>query len=300
MGDLDLKQAIGEYRDIYLAYRNFADRTRGEYINDLEDLVEFLGGLRIADVRDVKLNHLVRYMAELDRRGFAGSTRKRKTISIKSFFSFLYTEGCTAINVAKQLIPPLVEARRPRYLTADECKRLLESARGNTRDYAIIQLLLHTGIKLSELTRLTVNDLQTMEATDNKGNKVEYIRVVGNQRNKGRVIPLNQKACSAIEDYLSNRAGSTSGFLFLNRIGERLSERGVEKIVGKYLKLAGISNASVNSLRHTFGTYHAAKGTDKITVQEVMGHRDSRTTGIYYSMTDEIRMSEMVKNGLEL
>jgi site-specific recombinase XerD len=154
-GELALKQAIEEYKDIYMAYRNFAQRTREEYVNDLEDLVEFLERMLIKDVGKVKLPHLVHYMAELDKRGYAGSTRKRKVISIRSFFSFLYMESYIVTNIGKQLIPPFVEARKPRYLTAEEYNRLLECAKPNKRDYAIIQLLLQTGIKLSELTRLT-------------------------------------------------------------------------------------------------------------------------------------------------
>lgn len=286
-GELSLKKAIEEYREIYMAYRNFAQRTRVEYVNDLEDLVEFLSRMGVDKVGEVTLPHLVRYMAELDKRGFAGSTRKRKVISIRSFFGFLYMEGHTTTNIGKQLIPPYVEARKPRYLTTEEYSRLLEWAKPNKRDYAIIQLLLQTGIKLSELVRLTLNDLQITDITDKRGNKVEFIRVVDNQRNKGRVIPLNPNAGRAIDDYLAIRENSLSDNLFLNRSGEQLGVRGVEKVIGKYFDIAGIKNASVNSLRHTFGISQAVKGTNLKTIQKVMGHKERRTTGIYLSLANQ-------------
>jgi site-specific recombinase XerD len=286
-GELSLKKAIEEYRDIYMAYRNFAQRTRVEYVNDLEDLVEFLVRMEVDKVGEVTLPLLVRYMAELEKRGFAGSTRKRKVISIRSFFGFLHMEGYILSDIGKKLIPPYVEAQKPRFLTTEEYNRLLERAKSNKRDYAIIQLLLQTGIKLSELVELTLPDLQITNATDKRGNKVEYIRVVGNQRNKGRVIPVNLNAVRAIDDYLAIREKSLSDNLFLNRSGEQLGKRGVEKVIGRYFEIAGIGNASVNSLRHTFGTLQAVKGTNLITIQKVMGHKERRTTGIYLSLANQ-------------
>jgi site-specific recombinase XerD len=114
MGELTLIMAVEEYRDIYLAYRNFAQRTRGEYVNDLHDLVKFLKRMKVDKVGEVRLPHLIQYMAELERRGFAGSTRKRKVISIRSFFSYMYIEDNIASNISKQLIVLYVEPQTPR------------------------------------------------------------------------------------------------------------------------------------------------------------------------------------------
>ncbi len=165
---------------------------------------------------------------------------------------------------------------------------MLECAKPNKRDYAIIQVLLQTGITLSELTRLTLNDLEITDKADKKGNKIEYVRIISSQRTKSRMIPVDFKAGIAIGNYLSIRGKTSLSNLFLNRLGERLGEREVEKIIEKYLKLAGIADASVNSLRHTFGTFQAVKGTSKKVIQKVMGHRDIRTTGRYYLFAWEI------------
>src|SRR3989337_2812211 len=92
MGDITLKQALDEYKDIYMASRNFASRTRVEYLNDLEDLIQFLDQLGIKAVKDIGLPQLERYLAELDRRGLAASPRKRKVVSIRSFLWYLYQD----------------------------------------------------------------------------------------------------------------------------------------------------------------------------------------------------------------
>jgi len=166
MGEITLKQALDEYEKIFMASRNFAQRTRVEYLNDLDDLIKFLGQLGIKVVRGIRLPHLERYLAELDHRGFAGSTRKRKVVSIRSFLWYLYQDRYIATNLAKRLIPPFAEAKSLRYLTKPEYERLLRACAHNSRDYALIQLLLQTGIKLSHLSyhrRLKMSVIFTSE-----------------------------------------------------------------------------------------------------------------------------------------
>ena len=125
MGQISVKQGIEDYKEIYLRYRNFADRTRIEYVNDLLDMARYLEGVGVEIVEQVTLPYLMRYLAELERRGFAGSTRKRKVISIRSFFDFLHTEGHIQTDIGKRIIVPFVEAKKPRYLTKEEYTRFL-------------------------------------------------------------------------------------------------------------------------------------------------------------------------------
>jgi site-specific recombinase XerD len=113
MGEITLRQALEEYKNIYMASRNFVQRTRVEYLNDLEDLIRFLEQLGIKEVKDIGLPQLERYLAELDHRGMAGSTRKRKVVSIRSFLWYLYQDRYISTNLAKRLIPPFAEAKSP-------------------------------------------------------------------------------------------------------------------------------------------------------------------------------------------
>jgi site-specific recombinase XerD len=289
MGDITLRKALRDYKSIYMAYRNFADRTRVEYQNDLEDLIQFLERIGVKEVRGTGLPQLEQYLAELDHRGIASSTRKRKVVSIRSFLSYLYDDQYTTTNLAKRLIPPFADARSPRYLTKSEYERLLNASSNNPRDYALIQLLLQTGIKLSELTRLTVQDVELPSDISPNMNDVGYLHIAGVKSKKGRVIPLNSRACISLANYFNGRNVMPGIPLFTARFSQKLSPRGVEKILRKYMLRTSIRDASVQSLRHTFAIHHINSGADLKIIKEVMGYLDSRSVSIY---------TDIVKNGI--
>jgi site-specific recombinase XerD len=298
MGGMTLQQALEEYKNVYLAARNYSARTRIEYSFDVGELIEFLEKAGIKKVGELSVPGLERYLADLDHRGIAGSTRKRKVVSVRSFLSFLYQNDYIGVNLAKKVIPPRSDYRNPRFLTENEYKRLLDASSHSSRDFAIIQLILQTGIKLSELTRLTVNDVDLPATILQEMKETGELNVRGNKRQKERIIPLNYQACQALERYLNRRSLTTSVALFLNRFGKRLSPRGVEKIVSKYCEQVGIEGVSVQSLRHTFGTHHAAKGTSIKTIQATMGLKDIRSSTIYLTLGEQISRREMQENSL--
>jgi site-specific recombinase XerD len=141
MGEMTLREALNEYQNVYMPSRNFAERTRVEYSNDLLDLILFLEKNGLKKVGDIELPDIERYLAELDKRGIAGTTRKRKIVSVRSFLQFLYQDGQISNNISNRIIPPLVDTKNPRYLTQREYTRLVEACAENPRDFAIIQLL---------------------------------------------------------------------------------------------------------------------------------------------------------------
>jgi site-specific recombinase XerD len=297
MGGVTLQKALDEYKNIYMPYRNFAERTRVEYLNDLEDLTAFLAKTWIEQVKDLGLPIIERYVAHLEQREFAGSTRKRKVVVIRSFLSFLYQDGHITTDIAKKVILPFAEVSAPHILTQTECDQLRNACVNSIRDSAIIELLLQTGIKLSEITNLTLNDLQLANSTQLQAGNSGFIRVGG--RGKGeRIIPLNSKASLALSDYLGVKKDNGTSILFLNRFGEPLGERGVQKMLRKYLKRAGIDGASIQTLRHTFGVQHLTKGTSLKTIQDVMGLKDARSTAVYQSLAKEGVAREMQQNAL--
>jgi site-specific recombinase XerD len=298
MGEITLRKALDDYKIVYMPSRNFAQRTRTEYLNDLEDLIQFLEQLGLRDVKDIGLPHLERYLAELDNREIAGSTRKRKVVAIRSFLSFLYQDEYISVHLAKRLIPPFAEIKTPRYLTKPEYERLLQAASHSPRDFALIQLLLQTGIKLSELTQLTINDVDLPSEVVPGQNDNGYLHIKGRERQKARVLRLNQKACLALDKHLKLRPDTNTLALFTNRFGEPLGPRGVEKILKKYVTQVRITDASVQTLRHTFGTHHAAKDTPLETIQAAMGVRDPRSMTIYVALARELRGKELQQNSL--
>lgn len=286
MGEITLRKALDDYKTVYMPYRNFAERTRVEYQNDLTAFLEFLEKLGIKDVKKLSLSIIERYVAHLEQKGYASITRKRKVVTIRSFLSFLYQEGYIGTNLAQTVVLPFTETTIPHILTQTECDLLRKACAENPRDVAIVELVLQTGIKLSEIVHLTLNDMEFEPIQESENKRNGFIRVLG-RRKKERMIPLNEKACLALQNYLDRRGVGGNNILFLNRFDEPVSERGVQKMLRKYLKRAGIERASIHTLRHTFGAYQLAKGVSLETLQEVMGHRDSRDTAVYRSVSKE-------------
>jgi len=298
MGEIMLKKALDDYKTIYMPYRNFADRTREEYLNDLQGFVTYLEQAGVRDVRDIGLPIVERYAAHLEHEGFASLTRKRKIVAVRSFLSFLHQDGYIETNLANKVVLPYTESSVPNVLTQVECDRLRKVCAENARDRAIIELLLQTGIKLSELVALKVDDIDIQPRKENTDKLTGHMRILGSRGKPERVIPLNTKACDALSSYREERAGAENATFFLNRFGEPIKERGVQKMLRKYLKAAKIGNASIQTLRHTFGAHHIAKGTELKTVQEVMGLKDTRSVSIYLSLAKEIVSRELQENAL--
>jgi integrase/recombinase XerD len=293
MGDITLKKALDDYRTVYMPYRNFAERTREEYLNDLEGFIKFAQKSGLAFTRQLGLPIVERFVASLEEKGLASLTRKRKVVAIRSFLLFLYQDGYTESNIAGRVVLPFAESRIPHILTQSECNRLREVCADNPRDRAIVELLLQTGIRLSELVSLTLNDTEIEKINLIGESKGGYVRILGGRGRKERFIPLDNEACLALRNYLSIRKTSESNVFFQKRFGEPLGERGVQKMLRKYLKRAEIGRASIHTLRHTFGAQHLAKGTSLKTVQEVMGHADARSTSVYLSLANEVVRREL-------
>jgi site-specific recombinase XerD len=291
MGEITLRKALDDYKTIYMPYRNFADRTRVEYLADLEDFLEYMDQSGHSQTQELRIPLIERYAAQLEQKGFASVTRKRRIVAIRSFLAFLHQEHYLTTNLAERVVVPFTENTTPFVLTQMECDRLRKACADSPRDLAIVELFLQTGIKLSELVHLAVDDIQM-------GEEEGFMRVVGSRGKKERLIPINNKACVALKKYLAVRTGVENSVFFLNRFDEPMGERGVQKMLRKYLRRSGIGKASIHTLRHTFGAQHIAKGTSVKTIQEVMGLKDTRSTSIYQSLAREVVSRELQENAL--
>ena len=283
-----LKQALVLYETVGMRAASLARRTRKEYVNDLADLVAYLTRGGITRPEQVTLAHLRVYLADLERRGYQASTRNRKVHTVKGFFTFLHDYAVVRENVASRLIPPPVERGEPRFLSEAEYTRLLDVARANVRDAAIIELFLQTGIRLSELVNLSVRDVTLFPGAGT-------IRV---KRGGGHVlIPLNHKAQNALQKWFQVREPILDTALFLTALKEPLSKRAVQLMLAKYLDAAGIPDASVQSLRHTMAVHHIAKGTPLKTLAEVLGdHPD--TLQQYVAAARKVHQKALQENAL--
>jgi len=292
-----LQQGLRLFQTVGMPARNLSARTRVEYTNDLTDLIEFLGKRGKTQFSQLWLADLEAYQAEMDRRGYEGSTRKRKTYAIKTWFTFLHRHGLLVHNVAERLIPPQPARREPRFLSQDEYQRLLRACSHNARDSALIEVFLQTGMRLSELARLTLNDIELPRRITRDPDNTGSVRV---RRKGGKIdtIPLNYKACQALAAYLKVRPQVDHSNVFVTKFQTAMSKRAIQHTVTTYLSDAGITSASVHTLRHTMATHHVARGTDLKTVQETLGHASLETTTIYVSLAKKAQRKALQEHAL--
>ena len=274
--------------------RNLAERSRVEYTYGIRQFLSFLESIPTTQIADVEPKHINAYLADLDRQGISGVTRRKKLTIIRTLFTWLYANGEIKTNVGKHVVPPQRELKEPRVLSEQEYQRLLAVVQ-KPRDRAIIQLFLQTGIRLSEAQQLTLMDTEvpTRITKDSLGT----VRILGKGR-KTRTVLLNRKACEALHQWLKERPKVDTIALFISTHHQPLSGRQIRRVVKKYLKLANITGASTHTLRHTFGTHHIEMGTDLITVQEFLGHASLDTTKLYVGLAEKRKAKHIQDNAL--
>jgi site-specific recombinase XerD len=215
-------------------------------------------------------------------RGLSPATVNRHLQAIRKFCDFARQVNLMESNPAADVRPIQAPPTLRRALDADEITRLLEAAQAGRpslvkRDYAIIQLLLQTGIKVGELTELQLSDI---ELTDSRGT----LAVKGNGSNSHRRIPLKALACQALQEYLQVRPPWPGvKHLFLSQEGNSISARTVQRLVNVYTRAAGLTGISAHTLRYTFATSMLEEIGDVATVANLLGHRSVETTLRYIS-----------------
>ncbi len=238
-------------------------------------LNEFILSTQTDDVRA--------YLAFLNEKQYSKSTIARKLATLRSFYKFLVKRGQIDSNPVVAIRTPKQEKKLPRFLEYEEVKRLLETPPMDSwlgaRDRAIMETLYSTGMRVSELVALNMDDIDFL-------GEVVHIRGKGK---KERIAPISSSTLQVIQHYMefrNKRAQSNSNFdskvLFVNKHGKRLSTRSVRRKMDKYLKMAGLDPAiSPHTLRHSFATHMLNNGADLRSVQELLGHQSLSTTQIY-------------------
>jgi len=297
-GELTVEQGVELFETIHMPARNLAERTRVEYRIDLQQLTVFLADHGITKLSHVGLKHLESFLASLDAKGLSGVTRHRKTAAIRALFHFLFTNHYVGTNPARELIPPEREYQEPRFLTTQEYEALRRVCQDNVRDAAIIELILQTGMCLSEVTRMSLEDVELPPHISPAPEHTGVARVRGKAKKKRRQIVLNYRACQALKSWLHVRPNIAERTVFVSRLRKPLGKRGVEKLVAKYMRAAGIADASVHTLRHTMATQHLAKGTDLETLREILGHSNRKITAMYLATAKKAKQKELQNNAL--
>jgi integrase/recombinase XerC len=257
-----------------LTGKNRSTATIRAYQTDIQQFLSYLHATNVSikTPADVEKVDVVEYLSALARKELTGIARARKMSALREYFRFLEGIGVITKSPTTGIETPKRERNGRQVLRPDEYTRMLSLAGANPRDYAILQVFLQTGIRVSELANLRLGD-------------IDFIKPAITVRGKGSVereIALEKKGVHALKSYLAVRGESFSERVFLNYQGEPLSERGIRKLVVKYRKEAGITKkASCHTLRHTFATCKAEKGVSAFQLQQWLGHANLNTTQIY-------------------
>jgi tyrosine recombinase XerC len=258
--------------------RNYSGHTILNYRIDLEEFFKFLGP---TSIEAVGYPDLRRFLAQLKGRNLKPRTVSRKLSSLRSFFKFLQREKVIRSNPAKLLVTPKLDKPLPHFMSEEETVQLIESPKSgklnSPRDRAIFEILYSTGIRVSELVGLNVEDVDFI------GN---IIKVMGKGK-KERLVPIGDQALDALKKYMDARKADNK-FVFLNKNGTRLSDRSVRNIINKYiLEQAMSQHVTPHMFRHSFATHLLNHGADLRSVQELLGHVNLSTTQIYTHLTTE-------------
>ena len=248
-------------------------------------------------ILSVDVNTIRRYMAELGQNHYSKSTTARKLATLRSFYKFLVKRDRVSSNPVISIKTPKQDKKLPKFLEYEEVVRLLNTPPANTclgaRDRAILEVLYSTGMRVSELVSLNMDDVDFLS---------EVIHIRGKGK-KERICPIGSSALQAIQNYIefrnrrmSNDSNFDSRVLFANKHGQRLSTRSVRRKMDKYLIESGLDPAiSPHTLRHSFATHMLNNGADLRSVQELLGHQSLSTTQIYTHVTTN-HMNEQYQN----
>ncbi len=271
---LTLEQALADFLNA-LAGKNRSAATSRAYQSDIHQFITWLHENNIVAVSPVQVKRadITEYLATLGARGLSGVSRARKIAALREYFRYLADHDAIAKSPLAGIETPKREKNGRTALSRDEYTAILSLAGTSPRDYAILQVFLQTGLRVSELVALQLDDIDLTQ------------RVLHVRSGKGMVarsIELERKVTQAIKNYVATRHTATYDHLFLNYQNEPISERGVRKLVAKYLHQAGIKKkASCHSLRHTFATAKAQQGISAYRLKEWLGHQSLETTQIY-------------------
>ncbi len=281
----DIKEKIAAYIAV-LQQKNIAHNTVISYQRDLLQMADYLASVSVYQITELNQSgtqHLKDYLRRMELEKKKPATIARAAASIKSFFRYLEQDGSLVQNYAVELKAPRVEKEPPCILTPEEVVKLLQQPKGDSpkamRDRAMLELLYATGIRVSELVELKLDDINLT---------MEYL--LCSQGAKERVVPFGKAAKKSLMEYMEKARpvlvkDGLCTKLFTNLSGQKMSRQGFWKLVKQYAKSAGIEGEiTPHTLRHSFAAHLVHNGADLYAVQEMMGYADLSAAQVYAKM----------------
>lgn len=280
-----MDELLRKYIEFISVERGLSKNTINSYRRDLKSYITYLKMHNMTDINFITRTVIVSYLILMQKKGKASASISRACAAIKSFHHFLVMERFAEKDPTINLDAPKLEHRLPRVLTFTEVEQLLNqpdiSNVWGIRDKTMLELLYATGIRVSELICIKVEDINI---------EMGYLRCFGKGARE-RIVPVGSVALKYLEKYINDvrpkiLKEQDEKTLFLNHRGKALTRQGFWKIIRKYAQEAGIlKNITPHTLRHSFATHLLENGADLRSVQEMLGHADISTTQIYTHIT---------------
>lgn len=246
------------------------------YKKDLEQFVGFLASNEVSDIREVKREHIENFINKLIAENYTKKSASRKLNSIRTFFRFLKKEEYVEQNPSVDISHPKFTQTPPRILSKLEYRALRDIAKEDVRTYALVEVLLQTGIKIGELAELRTTDI---------GENTLKISSYG--KNIEREVPLNNAAKKSLQEYLNIRNGAKDEHIFITRTGQPLLIRNIRQIIDRCFKEVEIEAATVNDLRNTFIAHQLMNGASLEYIAKIVGHRRLSSTERFLNLVKE-------------
>ena len=256
----------------YLQKNGRASATILAYSKDLDQLIEFLAKKGVVTAADITTAALEEFKNQLKSEKYTLKSISRKLNSVKSFFKYLVGEGVVTSSPASAVSHPKYEVAPPRVLSPLEYRALRDACRDDVRMYAIVELLLQTGLRIGELAGIQLQDINLEKSG---------LKVRAYESHDARRVPLNKTAKEAIETYVKERPKTKNTTLFITKTGNPFLIRNIRTAVNRYFRIAGVENAKVNDLRHTFIVEQLKAGVPIVELSHMVGHKRLSTTEKY-------------------
>lgn len=290
-----MKEQIQEFLKFLAVDKGYSENTQAAYRNDLSQFYAYVEP-RVSAWDKVDQNTILDYIMFMKaEQEYASSTVARKVAAIKSFFHYLADRGVIEDDPTATLDSPKVRKRLPKAISQDDMERLLgEPARKDTpkalRDRALLEVLYATGLRVTELVSLNVEDVNLASET---------VRVIHPKNNRDRLVPVHRRALEPLRNYLEGGRvqllrDPEEHALFLNHRGQRLTRQGLWLIVKHYVREVGIQeDVTPHTLRHSFAAHLLNQKADMEYVQELLGHANISTTQVYAQVSGEETTGEI-------
>jgi integrase/recombinase XerD len=277
--------AVQQFLDHMKVERELTPATVGAYGGDLAAFARFAGARGVRLATEVRAIDVLDHLVQLTHDGLAARSQARRLVALRQLFRFLKSEHICDTNPTEDIDLPRFGQKLPDFLSVDEVDRLMAAPNRRIhrglRDAAMLETLYATGLRVSELVRLRLRDINF---------DAGYLVAFGKGR-KERLVPVGEVAIQGLRIYVeTGRAsfcrGRTSDTLFLTHRGRAMTRQGFWKLLGRYAVAAGIrKRISPHKLRHSFATHLVERGADLRSVQAMLGHADIGTTEIYTHMS---------------